>query len=88
MLDYGVDPNLANDDGLTALHQVSLTHRFSLRMYLMLLLYNRDSTECHILTTIFQTTPCLFSLTIKAIDICFTIKSNRVIIRNSISLEN
>ena len=34
MLDYGVDPNLANDDGLTALHQVSLhvTHRFSLRL--------------------------------------------------------
>ena len=24
MLDYGVDPNLANDDGLTALHQVRL----------------------------------------------------------------
>ena len=23
MLDYGVDPNLANDDGLTSLHQVS-----------------------------------------------------------------
>ena len=28
MLDYGVDPNLANDDGLTSLHQVS---RVSLR---------------------------------------------------------
>ena len=44
MLDYGVDPNLPNDDGLTALHQVSLTDYFLIK-FLKLLLYNQDSTD-------------------------------------------
>lgn len=42
MLDYGVDPNLANDDGLTALHQVSLIDQFSALE--VLLLYKEDTT--------------------------------------------
>lgn len=44
MLDYGADPNLANDDGLTALHQVSLTDYFLIK-FLKLLLCKQDSTD-------------------------------------------
>lgn len=35
MLDDGVDPNLANDDGLTALHQVLFTENWSLVFFVL-----------------------------------------------------
>ena len=56
MLDYGVDPNLANDDGLTALHQVSLNviDGFSVLEYQMLLLYYGDTSGFYIWQLFFK----------------------------------
>lgn len=72
MLDYGVDPNLANDDGLTSLHQVS---RVSLRSgltylskYVVLMgscFESLQLSRARYLSANFKNALCLLSFTVR-----------------------
>lgn len=86
MLDYGVDPNLANDDGLTALHQVSV-YKVPCTIYrykYAALIPRKSCLEAleldwvQHLTTNLQTGSVFIFVHYQKIGVCFTIALNHV----------
>lgn len=78
MLDYGVDPNLANDDGLTSLHQVSRLSFHAglicLPKYAVLMGSCFESLQLNrarYLSANFQNALCLLSLTVRSLIFVF-----------------
>ena len=86
MLDYGVDPNLANDDGLTSLHQVSRVSVQDCAVLMGSCFESLQLNRARYLSANFQNALCLLSFTVRRS--VFVLQLSQAALRKLSSLEN